>query len=411
MKRILLLSLGALLIASSSFAQDFWCVQKNREHLLTVDISNGTITDSIGVSAANIATNPIAGFQGMAQHPSTGDVYVLFKDDIATRYLGTMDMVTGIITTIAATTSDLATIAFDPTGVLYAMEGAGSTQMYTLNIATGAETAFHNYASSSSDGEALAFNTTDNLMYRYGGGSDGDWVSLNLGTLAEVTISTMSGLDTWGGALAYRSGQNKFVLGLGETFYDVLPNGTTTTLGDVTASNFGTADFKGMVKATTTPPCAVNVAVTDDGSTITATATGLAYRWLDCNNAMAVIAGETADNYTPAATGDYAVEITDGPCVDTSACTNIVVTGLNKLTTTGASIYPNPTNKNVTVDLGNLTGTTNYSLFTIDGRLVGTKNTTNNSIFTVDLTNEANGVYFLKINNNTSVKTYKVIKR
>ena len=336
MKRNLLLSLVSIFIAASSFSQNFWCVQKDQEHLLTVNISNGTIVDSIGVSAVNIAVNPIAGFQGMAKHPTTGDVYVLFKDANDDRFLGTMDMVTGVITTISTTTSFLATIAFDPAGVLYAMQGAGSTQMYTIDLATAAETAFYNYVSASDDGEALAFNTVENLMYRYGGGPGGDWVSLDLATLAEVTISTMSGLDTWGGALAYREGQNKFVLGLGETLYNVLPDGTTTVLSDISASLIN-SDFKGMVKAT--------------------------------------------------------------------------LTGINDLSTTSVSIFPNPTNNIVNVDLGNVIGSAYYSLFTIDGRMVETKNTPNNSIFTVDLTNKANGVYFLKINYNSSIETYKIIKR
>ena len=322
MKKNLLLTLATIFIAGSSISQNFWCVQNDQAHLLTINISNGTIVDSIGVSAANIAANPIGGFQGMAKHPTTGGVYVLFKDDNSDKFLGTMDMSTGVITTIAATTSNLATIAFDANGVLYAMQGDGSTQMYTLDIATAAETAFHSYASASSDGEALVFNTTDNLMYRYGGADDGDWVSLDLTTLAEDSITTMSGMDQYGGALAYRQGQNKFVLGLGETFYDVLPDGTNSVLSDITASQISSY-FKGIVKV----------------------------------------------NFT----------------------------GLNDLSGNSISIFPNPTNNIVNVNLGDGIGSTHYSLFTIDGRLIETNNTSNNSMFAVDLTNKANGVYFLKI--------------
>jgi hypothetical protein len=336
MKKNLLLTLATIFIAGSSISQNFWCVQNDQAHLLTINISNGTIVDSIGVSAANIAANPIGGFQGMAQHPTTGGVYVLFKDDNSDKFLGTMDMSTGVITTIAATTSNLATIAFDANGVLYAMQGDGSTQMYTLDIATAAETAFHSYASASSDGEALVFNTTDNLMYRYGGADDGDWVSLDLTTLAEDSITTMSGMDQYGGALAYRQGQNKFVLGLGETFYDVLPDGTNSVLSDITASQISSY-FKGIVKV----------------------------------------------NFT----------------------------GLNDLSGNSISIFPNPTNNIVNVNLGDGIGSTHYSLFTIDGRLIETNNTSNNSMFAVDLTNKANGVYFLKINYNSSIETYKIIKK
>ena len=295
MKRNLLLSFVAMFIATSSFSQNFWCVTNDESTLFTVNISDGTVVESIDVSATNTTEDlTVYSFQGMTQHPTTGAVYVLFKDDSDNKYFGTMDMSTGIITTIAQTESNLATIAFDNDGVLYAMEGNQSTQMYIIDIATGAETAFHVFASYSSDGEALVFNSTDNLMYRYGGGDDGDWVSLDLGTLAEVTISTMSDLDRWGGALAYRQGQNRFVLGLGQTFYNVLPDGTTTEI----SNSLGFDGYiKGLVKVSSTA-------------------------------------------------------------------------GVNDLTTTGISIYPNPTNNVINVNLGNITGTTIYSLFTIDGKMI-----------------------------------------
>lgn len=65
----------------------------------------------------------------------------------------------------------------------------------------------------------------------------------------------------------------------------------------------------------------------------------------------------------------------------------------------------------INVNLGNMTGATTYSLSTIDGKMIGSKNTTNNKIFTVDLTNKADGIYLLKISNESSIETIKVIKR
>ena len=45
MKKNLLLTLATIFIAGSSISQNFWCVQNDQAHLLTINISNGTIVD------------------------------------------------------------------------------------------------------------------------------------------------------------------------------------------------------------------------------------------------------------------------------------------------------------------------------------------------------------------------------
>lgn len=46
------------------------------------------------------------------------------------------------------------------------------------------------------------------------------------------------------------------------------------------------------------------------------------YQWINCTDGS-FIAGETGQSFSPSITGDYAVIITQGSCVDTSACTSI----------------------------------------------------------------------------------------
>jgi len=62
-----------------------------------------------------------------------------------------------------------------------------------------------------------------------------------------------------------------------------------------------------------------------NGSEITADATGVSYQWLDCGNGNAVITGETAQTFVAPLSGNYAVEINDAGCIDTSACEAITV--------------------------------------------------------------------------------------
>jgi hypothetical protein len=86
----------------------------------------------------------------------------------------------------------------------------------------------------------------------------------------------------------------------------------------------------------------VDNSVTQAGNLLTANAAVATYQWLDCGNGNAIIAGETNQTYTPAITGNYAVELTQNGCVDTSACFLVDYTGIENLTSTNLSVYPNP---------------------------------------------------------------------
>ncbi len=188
-----------------SFAQNHYCVQSpdGETHLLTIDISHGMQIDSIGVQFTSTG-NGVDGFNGMAKDPTTGEIYVSVKDDNSDRRLGILDPTTGNITSLGVLTINNSSISFDATGTLYAMNGAGSTSLYTLNKTTGAATLFHDWTSPGDDGEVICVNTTDGLMYRYDGGPDGNLMTLNLTTMAEATIDSCTGLDTWGGGVLQR---------------------------------------------------------------------------------------------------------------------------------------------------------------------------------------------------------------
>jgi len=71
---------------------------------------------------------------------------------------------------------------------------------------------------------------------------------------------------------------------------------------------------------------------TQTGSVLSADQTGGVYQWLDCDNNYAILNGETNQSYTPAVTGNYAVEVNMNGCVDTSACFLVDYTGIEELT-------------------------------------------------------------------------------
>jgi len=77
------------------------------------------------------------------------------------------------------------------------------------------------------------------------------------------------------------------------------------------------------------------------------------------------------------------------------------------------NIYPNPTNDKINIKINTLTnGVINYSLSDISGRLVGSGNFNNsNSVFSVNMSNYEDGVYFLKLSTKDGQSTYRVLKK
>ena len=90
-----------------------------------------------------------------------------------------------------------------------------------------------------------------------------------------------------------------------------------------------------------------------NGGTISTTNNTASYQWLDCDNDYAPIAGATNQSYTPPSSGNFALELTEGGCVDTTACVYVVPTNTSNLQTNTLSIYPNPTQDIVTINLEN----------------------------------------------------------
>jgi hypothetical protein len=156
---------------------------------------------------------------------------------------------------------------------------------------------------------------------------------------------------------------------------------------------------------------ALDITTTNVNDTITSNATGATYQWLDCDNAFAIITGEISQDFVATTNGNFAVEVTQNSCTDTSACVNVTTVGIYDMENASISIYPNPTKELITVDFGNLQGAVNYTLTSIEGRIIEQQqNVTENSI-QIDLSNESKGIYLLKIDNNSSASVYRIIRQ
>jgi hypothetical protein len=150
------------------------------------------------------------------------------------------------------------------------------------------------------------------------------------------------------------------------------------------------------------------------GNVITATSTTATYQWIDCDNANAIIAGETAQSYTATASGNYAVIITEaGTCSDTSACVNVVITSITSNSAQVVSIYPNPSNGLFTLNINNaVSNQVVISILDLQGKVVYSESDKNVSAQynkQINLTDLAKGIYYVKLNIGSEVQIQKLI--
>ncbi|WP_417353626.1 LamG-like jellyroll fold domain-containing protein [Flavobacterium alkalisoli] len=108
------------------------------------------------------------------------------------------------------------------------------------------------------------------------------------------------------------------------TVSDSSANTYTGTLNSFALSGTGSNFIAG---ATALTAVTIDDSVTLDGTTLTAAeaTTGTTYQWVDCDNEDAPIDEATSQTFTPTATGNYAVIITNGGCSVQSDCMDVSV--------------------------------------------------------------------------------------
>ena len=126
------------------------------------------------------------------------------------------------------------------------------------------------------------------------------------------------------------------------------------------------------------------------------------YQWLDCNDYFAPIPGQNNAVFSPSLNGDYALEITNNGCVDTTDCFSFYRLSLNDQKS-DLSIFPNPTSGKV--DLKKING-----IFTADVYDFAGKHLQSTYSSTIDLTDYPKGIYLLKVSYGDRIEEVKVVK-
>lgn len=128
--------------------------------------------------------------------------------------------------------------------------------------------------------------------------------------------------------------------------------------------------------------------------------------------------GVSGLNFDPALSGIGTFTITytstDSLGCSNSASTTIQVddcSGVDEINAlSNLSIFPNPSNGLFTLSFGQELGKLDYSILTIDGRMVQNGTTATENEFTIDLRNEPKGTYLLKLNAGSATQTLTLIK-
>lgn len=154
----------------------------------------------------------------------------------------------------------------------------------------------------------------------------------------------------------------------------------------------------------------VNTIVNNFGNQLTALQSPANYQWLDCENSFAIINGENGQTFFPTSNGLYAVQISQGNCVDTSACESISVIGLNEIDLTTVNIFPNPTEGKVNVILGEASEI-HVIIRSITGQIIDELDYNAVNKFELDLVGPS-GFYFIELAiTDQEKRNFKVIKR
>lgn len=202
---------------------------------------------------------------------------------------------------------------------------------------------------------------------------------------------------------------------------------TLDRLGNIyTTGNFeGTADFDPTSNTFSLTPAGasdvflmkleqcilIDTAVTLAGSVLTANQSGAIYRWLDCDNNHQPVSGETGRSFTPSISGNYALEITDAGCVDTSGCYFVSPIGIRETPhDLPVTIYPNPATTHLNIDFDRSQQNVQVELFSINGGNVFSQERREGKNLQIDLQSLSAGIYFLKMKTEEGVSLKKIVK-
>jgi uncharacterized repeat protein (TIGR03803 family) len=152
-----------------------------------------------------------------------------------------------------------------------------------------------------------------------------------------------------------------------------------------------------------------NITVLSEDTVLIASATQVDYQWYVCSPEWKKIEGATSRTFRPNINGEYAVEINNNNCKDTSSCITVNKLYVNELNTSQIEIYPNPNHGIFTIKIDKNKESSYVELWTMLGQKVEERIIENNLTNVLDFSKLPKGVYLLKLTNQKQIFTQKII--
>ena len=190
----------------------------------------------------------------------------------------------------------------------------------------------------------------------------------------------------------------------------VLVSPSATTTYTVIGTDGNSCSDTAQVTITVNP--LPDVTIDQTGITLIAqnVGAGITYQWVDCNNSFETLSGETNQSFTASINGSYAVIINDNGCVDTSACAVITSVGIleNSYGDTYI-IYPNPTDGDFSIDLGENSNSVLLTMTDLIGNVIQSKNYHDVQLLNLNIEEPA-GIYLLTIESGDKKAVIRLVK-
>lgn len=152
----------------------------------------------------------------------------------------------------------------------------------------------------------------------------------------------------------------------------------------------------------------VDIGVFDMSPEFLASSISGTFQWLDCLNNYAPIAGETSAYFVATQIGEYALEVQENGCVDTTYCFMVNDVGLVDLEPKKWSVFPNPTQNTITIQF-NESFSGSVEVTDPSGRLIRKKSIEGILESELKLGNDP-GVYFVRVISGGREEVVSVVK-
>lgn len=145
--------------------------------------------------------------------------------------------------------------------------------------------------------------------------------------------------------------------------------------------------------------------------TLISNATSGTFQWLDCDNGMQPIAGETNAEYFANSGGSIALEVTDGGCVTTSACYLVNPQSILETEAQRFVVYPNPSNGSFRMEaIGSAYMNAEATIADGSGKVVWSKHVDGSQPATIVTDVLSKGMYLMAVKtNNGAIPRYSQI--